>query len=68
VSVGFGNSANFHVYNDHIDLVKEYLNREAPNSPILKLNPKPSIYDYTADDFVLEDYHPMPKQNVPISV
>lgn len=61
-------SANFHVYNDHIDLVKEYLDRDAPNSPILKLNPKQSIYDYTTDDFVLEDYHPMQKQNVPISV
>lgn len=61
-------SANFHAYNNHIDLIKEYLGRDAPNSPILKLNKKPSIYDYTVDDFILEDYNPQPKQVVPISV
>lgn len=61
-------SANFHVYNNHINLINEYLNREAPNSPILKLNKKNSIYDYTSDDFVLEDYQPLPSQKVPISV
>jgi thymidylate synthase len=61
-------SANFHLYNDHINLVKEYLNRESPNSPILKLNKRESIYDYTVDDFVLEDYNPQPKQIVPISI
>jgi len=61
-------SANFHAYNNHIPLIKEYLNREAPNSPILKLNKRNSIYEYTADDFILEDYNPQPKQNVPISV
>lgn len=61
-------SANFHAYNNHIQLIKEYLNREAPNSPILKLNKRNSIYEYTADDFILEDYTPQPKQIVPISV
>lgn len=61
-------SAHFHCYNNHIDLIKEYLNREAPNSPILKLNKRNSIYDYVAEDFILEDYNPLPKMNVPISV
>jgi thymidylate synthase len=61
-------SANFHIYENHLDLVKEYLSRETPNSPILKLNKKNSIYDYTADDFSLEDYAPLAKQIVPIAV
>ena len=61
-------SGNFHIYNDHVDLIREYLHRDAPNSPVLKLNKRHSIYEYTADDFVLEDYQPLAKQSVPISV
>ncbi len=61
-------SANFHIYKDHIPLVEEYLKRDAPNSPVLRLNHKPSIYAYTADDFVLEDYHPLERQKVPIAI
>lgn len=64
----YHNSGHFHVYNNHIDLVKEYLDRGTPNSPILKLNKKNSIYQYTADDFQLEDYNPLAKMNVPIAI
>lgn len=61
-------SGHAHVYLNHIDLVKEYLNRDTPNSPILNLNNKNSIYEYVADDFTLEDYNPLDKMNVPIAV
>jgi len=61
-------SGNAHIYLNHIDLVKEYLDRDKPNSPILKLNKRESIYDYVADDFTLEDYNPLPRMKVPISV
>jgi len=61
-------SGHFHLYNNHIPLVKEYLNRDAPNSPILKLNKRNSIYEYTADDFVLEDYNPLSSMKVPIAI
>lgn len=61
-------SGHFHIYHNHIDLVKEYLSRKKPNSPILKLNKQKSIYDYTADDFDLEDYNPLPSMKVPIAV
>ncbi len=57
-----------HIYDNHIDGVKEYLSRPAPNSPILTLNHKPSIYEYTADDFVLSDYNPAPSIKIPIAV
>lgn len=61
-------SGNFHIYNNHIPLVEEYLNRPIVSSPKLILNKKYSIYDYSADDFVLEDYNPLGKMEVPISV
>jgi thymidylate synthase len=61
-------SGNFHIYNNHIPLVMEYLSRIIVKSPKLKLNKKESIYDYTPEDFVLEDYEPLDKMNVPISV
>jgi len=61
-------SGNFHIYHNHIGLVKEYLSREKVNSPILKLSKQESIYDYAPDDFVLEDYNPLPSMKVPIAV
>jgi thymidylate synthase len=61
-------SGNFHVYNNHVEALKEYLGRGVPNSPILKLSKKNSIYEYTADDFVLEDYKPFSKIKVEVAV
>lgn len=61
-------SGNFHIYNNHINLVKEYINRPIVKSPKLLLNKKQSIYDYVADDFVLEEYSPLEKMEVPISI
>lgn len=61
-------SAHAHIYHNHFDAVKEYLSRDEPNSPILKLNKRESIYDYTADDFTLEDYNPLPKIKVEVAV
>lgn len=61
-------SAHAHVYSNHFDNIDEYLSRDKPNSPILKLNKKESIYDYTADDFELEDYNPLLRMKVEIAV
>jgi thymidylate synthase len=61
-------SAHAHIYKDHFPFVEEYLNREEVNSPILKLNKKESIYDYTLEDFELLDYKPLEKMKVPVSV
>jgi thymidylate synthase len=61
-------SAHAHCYHNHFDAIKEYLSREEVNSPILKLNRKESIYDYTLDDFELEDYNPHPRIKVDIAV
>lgn len=60
--------SHFHLYNNHESALKEYLGRGYPNSPILKLNKKNSIYEYTAEDFELLDYEPLEKMKVGVAV
>lgn len=62
------NSGHFHIYINHIPFVKEYLSRPIIDSPILVLNKKNSIYEYTSDDFNLIEYEPLDKMNVPIAI
>ena len=50
-----------HIYNDHIDQVKEQISRIPLSSPKLKFNRKvSSIEDFTMQDFELVDYYPQP--------
>lgn len=56
------NGGDCHIYNDHIEQMKEQLARidDAPASPTLRIkNPKRDLWDYTIDDIELLDYHPM---------
>jgi len=59
---------HFHLYKNHESALQEYLGRGFPNSPILKLNKRDSIYEYTSDDFELIDYEPLPKMKVEVAV
>ncbi len=61
-------AAHAHIYANHFDEVKEYLSRDKPNSPILELSHRDSVYDYVADDFVLNDYNPLPPIKVEVAV
>lgn len=61
-------SGHAHVYDNHIVLAREYLARPDVNSPILHLTKRESIYDYTVDDFVLNDYTPLASMKVPVSI
>lgn len=61
-------AGHFHIYNNHIPFVEEYLSRPIVKSPRLVLNKKSSIYDYTAGDFSLEEYEPLPRMKLPIAV
>lgn len=61
-------SGHAHIYLNHIPLVEEYLSRDVPVSPILKLAKKDSIYEYSASDFTLEEYEPLSAMKVPIAV
>ena len=61
--------AHCHIYHNAIEPTTEYCNRsQMPNSPILHLNKKSSIYDYEPDDFVIEDYNPLPAIKFPIAI
>lgn len=56
-----------HIYKDHIDAVKEQLSREPKQLPTLMF-PNKGIFEYTVDDFVLENYEHHPAIVAPMSV
>lgn len=65
----YHSGSHCHIYHNALEATKEYCSRSLePNSPILRLNKKDSIYDYVADDFELEDYNPLPGIKFPIAV
>lgn len=65
----YHSGSHCHLYNNAIDATTEYCSRtETPNSPILHITNKQSIYDYTIDDFEIIDYNPLPSIKFPIAV
>lgn len=58
-----------HIYNNHLDQVKEQLSRAPRALPTLKINRKPkSLYEYTFDDFEFLNYDPWPAIKAPVAV
>lgn len=55
---------NQQIYNRHIDnAINMYHRTPSTNEPILKLNEeKTNFYDFTVDDFILENYKPVKPQ------
>lgn len=50
-----------HIYENHMDQVKEQLKRKPRPFPVMKLNPKiKKIDDFKFEDFTLENYDPYP--------
>ena len=52
-----------HIYQNHVDQMKEQIGRKnlAPASPKLNITgPRRKLYEYTANDIELIDYNPMP--------
>lgn len=62
--------ADAHIYDRHIPLVKELIEREAHPAPKFWLNPKiRDFYQFTADDVRLEEYVTGPQiTNIPVAV
>ncbi len=56
-----------HIYTNHIDGVKEQLQREPGALPRIEVADKP-IFDLKFDDIVLHDYEPQPFIKLPIAV
>ena len=49
--------ADMHIYDRHIDMVKEMLENKQYDAPIVTLNPEvKNFYDFTVDDFIVENY------------
>ena len=58
-----------HIYNNHIEQVNEQLQRAPRRLPRMVINPAvTSIFDFTYDDFKLEDYDPHPHIKAQVSV
>ncbi|MGM0873890.1 MAG: thymidylate synthase [Bacillota bacterium] len=58
-----------HIYSNHLDQVKEQLQREPRPLPTLKINKDvTSIFDFTFEDFSIENYDPHPHIKGAVSV
>ncbi|MDX1380507.1 MAG: thymidylate synthase [Xanthomonadales bacterium] len=58
-----------HIYLNHLEQVKTQLAREPYPLPRMRLNPDVrSLFDFTADDFTLENYRHHPPIKAPIAV
>lgn len=62
--------ADAHIYDRHIDIVKEMITRPVYPAPKFSLNPEiKDFYQFTADDVVIEDYQAGPQiKNIPVAV
>ncbi len=58
-----------HIYDNHVDQVREQLTREPYPYPTLRFARTPeSIFDYVYDDFVIEDYQHHPPIRAAVAV
>ncbi|HLD80562.1 MAG TPA: thymidylate synthase [archaeon] len=58
-----------HIYNNHVEQVKEQLTRTPRKLPKMKINPEvKNIHDFKFEDFELTEYDPYPSIKAPVSV
>lgn len=62
--------ADAHIYDRHIPIVKELITRPTHSAPKFYMNPDvKDFYDFTLDDFRIEDYKTGPQiKNIPIAI
>ncbi len=62
--------ADAHIYDRHVDLVKELISREPLPAPTFWINPEvKDFYQFTVDDFRLDGYETHPQiKNIPVAV
>ncbi|MCD8195600.1 MAG: thymidylate synthase [Lachnospiraceae bacterium] len=62
--------ADAHIYDRHVDIVRELIARETYPAPKVRLNPEvKDFYAFTTADLIVEDYQTGPQiQNIPIAV
>lgn len=58
-----------HIYNNHTEQVELQLSRIPRELPVMKINPDvKSIFNFTFEDFTLENYNPYPTIKAPIAI
>jgi thymidylate synthase len=57
-----------HIYDNHVDQVREQLTREPYPFPTLELRPAASLFDYTFDDVEIVGYQHHPAIKAPVAV
>jgi thymidylate synthase len=57
-----------HIYNNHVDQVREQLSRPAYEFPKLEMADRPSLFDYRWEDFSLIGYEHHPALKAPVAV
>lgn len=62
--------ADQHIYDKHVDIIKELITREQYPAPIVKLNPDiKDFYDFTTNDLIVENYQYGPQvKDIPIAI
>lgn len=62
--------ADAHIYDRHIDIIKELIQRPTYPAPKFWMNPDVTdFYEFTLDDFRIEDYETGPQvNNIPIAI
>lgn len=59
-----------HIYDKHVDIIKELITREEYPAPTVRLNPEiKNFYDFTPQDVIVEDYVTGEQiKNIPIAI
>ncbi len=62
--------SDMHIYDKHVDTIKDLITRETFKAPKVRLNPDiKNFYDFTVDDFIVEDYqHGKPIKRVEVAI
>lgn len=62
--------ADAHIYDRHVPIVKELIQRPTYEAPKVTLNPEvKNFYDFTVDDLQIENYQTGPQvKNIPVAV
>lgn len=62
--------ADAHIYDRHVPIVEELIQRPTYPAPIFKMNPDvKNFYDFTLDDFTIEDYQTGPQvKDIPVAI